>query len=73
MVSPLVPPSPFVVGDIVSLRRWIREGKGSRQGLLPAGKVVKIWRSNSASKISVKVRLGIFKTITLDSGWLTAV
>ena len=66
-------PSPFVVGDYVSLRKWI-DGGVNRERLPPFGRVSKIWRSSNASSgIKVRVSAGFLKWVDLDSEWLTLI
>lgn len=71
-----IPPflhSPVVVGDMVSIRKWINT-RAERSWKGPAaGRVVRVWRGNSTMGIMVRVRLGFFKYIELGSNWVTVI
>jgi hypothetical protein len=71
-VAAAAPCSPVVVGDFVSIRKWLNTAP-NREGMCPAGRVVRVWRSDSASGFMVRVRTGFLRSINLDSGWVTLI
>ena len=64
--------SPFVLGDYVSLRKWIA-AKPPKRKCREVGKVIKIERGNCMSGILVTVKVGLLRRIKLDSSWLTLI
>jgi hypothetical protein len=68
-------PNKFVVGDFVSIKRYV-DSRGTKDPYLPnVAKITKIYRSNSASGIMVKLKpcgQYIFK-IELDIHWIDTI
>ena len=67
-------PNKFVVGDFVSIKRYVNS-RGTKDPYLPnVAKITKIYRSESASGITVKLKpCGKYINIKLDIHWIDAV
>jgi hypothetical protein len=67
------PMSPVVVGDMVSIRKWINTKLERNRKGPAAGRVVRVWRSHSSAGIMVRVRLGFLNYVELSSSWVKVI
>lgn len=66
--------SPVVVGDMVSIRKWLGRKPLLKLNTPSAGRVVAVWRNRDCSSgIMVRVKLGFMNYITLDSNWVKVI